>query len=121
MKIHPKDWFVVLQKPGEVLKHNGQHVHFVFNISSTAANPTGFSMSIGYVINTVPKNDAWIRHDPVVGLSDTNGRVRVVSRNNRPAFIRSMGAKDYTPVQKRVKAASKKGFQLNNTLGRKDK
>jgi hypothetical protein len=117
MKICAKDWFVVLQRPGDVLKHNGKHMHFVFNISSPIVNPTGFSISTGYLISTLEKNNAWVRNDRFVGPTDKTGMVEVLPHNGRAHFIKSRENK-YTPVQTKRKRESNKGFKNNNGFGR---
>jgi hypothetical protein len=117
---------LLIQHPGQIIRHYGRHVHCVITAIDATINPTGLSLSIGrkdeYVLDTFMYSSGSKER-----LVEERGGVRQVSRarflseNLTKADIIVVG-KEVVEKKDRMrqrKRPSKGGFQKNNQCARK--
>jgi len=120
-----QDYVLLIQRPGQLIRHYGKHVHCVITAIDTTINPTGISLSIG-------RKDHYVEdiHDYVTGSRDTSvsnactqaSREVFVNTNLTEADKKKLGAEFEKKKQLREKGRTYKrkgGFQLGNQAARK--
>mmetsp|Transcript_17978 Transcript_17978/g.30182 ORF Transcript_17978/g.30182 Transcript_17978/m.30182 type:complete len:130 (+) Transcript_17978:105-494(+) len=111
------DQFHFIHRPGEVMRHRGAHFHMVFNLVQPELNRVGFSMSIGYKVESATLATSYINAAHDVGYQENGGTVKPVRRvdrqkiKSRKGFVSHLkGLPEKAPKLKR----SRGGFQPGN-------
>lgn len=127
---YPQDYLLLIQQPGQIVRHNGKHVHCVITAIDIEANPSMLSLSLGRKDYYPEDNYAFASStkDTLVVASEKKGTFKLLSRD---AFIeQQLTSEDKKKLKSQVKADANKrtrirkrkgGFQKGNTCSKKPK
>ena len=119
-----KDFVLLIQLPGQLIRHNGRHVHCVITAIDPNINPTGFSLSIG-------RKDLYLKdiHAYATGSRDTSishkckqaSRALFINTQLKPKDKKDLGDEYAKKEQLRLQGRKRKhpGFQRGNTAAKK--
>jgi len=117
---------LLIQRPGQLIRHYGRHVHCVITAIDATINPTGFSLSIGRK-DAYSQDTFWYcsgSKERLIAVGDSCKQVtrsRFLKENLTDKDIRELGKefvakKDQMRIRKKRKKA---GFQPGNSHGSK--
>jgi len=121
-----KDFVLLIQLPGQLIRHNGRHVHCVITVIDPNLNPTGFSLSIG-------RKDLYLKdiHAYATGSRDTSishkckqaSRSLFINTQLKPKDKKDLGDEYAKKEQLRLQGRKRKhpGFHRGNTAAKKKK
>jgi len=119
------DYYLLVQEPGDIIKHRGKHYHFVITVYDQSLNPSGLCLSVGKIDVYLEEKIKYVRIvRPVLVKAD--GSLKPTSREK---FMKNqLGSKLSAPVlkeleeNKKKRKASKKlrGFSKGNKLACKE-
>jgi len=114
------NYSLLVQEPGDVIKHLGKHYHFVITVVDSELNPSGICLSLGKIDTNLEDRRQFVRmvSVPVQGRKD--GSITKATKDN---FIKTQLGKDAAPVLKQLKETRKRkrtrgnrGFCKGNKL-----
>jgi hypothetical protein len=120
---YPEDYLLLIQRPGQLVRHNGKHVHCVITAIDIEVNPCGLSLSIGRKDYYPQDNYAFASStkETLVVASKKKGTFKHLSRD---AFIEhQLTSGDKKIMKSQIKADAsrrtrrtkrKGGFQIGN-------
>ena len=120
---YPEDYLLLIQRPGQLVRHNGKHVHCVITAIDIEVNPSGLSLSIGRK-DYYPQDNysfASSTKETLVVASEKKGTFKRLSRD---AFIEhQLTGEEMKKLKSQIKADAsrrtrrtkrKGGFQEGN-------
>ena len=113
---HHKDYALLVQEPGDVIRHRGKHYHCVITAINKFVNPSELCSSIGRIDTPVEEKIKYVRQVPlsVVSLNRKKKITRKAFMNNQ---LTKAVAKTLKPKCKRI--AVTRGFPKGNDAWRK--
>ena len=126
----PQEFLLLIQRPGQAIRHNGRHYHCVITAFDPAVNQNMLSMSLGrkdsYTQDKLDYCNAALPTDCIVKRNKKGGTKKVSKR----LFIKTslitldktrLKWKDNKKSKSKSKSKSKGGFQKGNQLNPKKK
>ena len=115
------DYYLLVQEPGDIIKHRGKHYHFVITVYDQSLNPSGLCLSVGKIDFYLDEKIKYVRIVRPVSVN-ADGSLKPTSKEK---FMKNqLGSKSSGPVLKQLaeikkkRKASKKlrGFSKGNKL-----
>ena len=122
-----KDFVLLIQLPGQLIRHNGRHVHCVITAIDLNNNPTGFSLSIGRKDLYVKDIFAYATGSRDTSISDNckqASREHFINTQLNAADQKKLGVEFEKAKQLRQKGRKRRrrgGFQRGNKAAKKAK
>lgn len=122
-----KDYVLLIQRPGQLIRHNGRHVHCVITAIDLKINPTGFSLSIGRKDLYVNDIFAYATGSRDTSISDNckqASREHFINTQLNAADQKKLGVEFEKAKQLRQKGRKRRrrgGFQRGNKAAKKAK
>ena len=122
----PQNFQILIQRPGDMIIHEGKCYHMVITIINPIVNKSGICFSFGRRFDDLTNKVASAKDNRFNGyIADSNGRLKRVSPNVslKASLGKVLGLKIIKQIEegKKQKASlkSKKGFQKGNNLASK--
>ena len=124
---YPEDYLLLIQRPGQFVRHNGKHVHCVITAIDIEVNPSSLSLSLGRKDYYPQDNYAFASStkETLVVASKKKGTFKHLSRD---AFIKhQLTSEDKKILKSQIEADAsrrtrstkrKGGFQIGNEFSK---
>ena len=124
---YPEDYLLLIQRPGQFVRHNGKHVHCVITAIDIEVNPSSLSLSLGRKDYYPQDNYAFASStkETLVVASKKKGTFKHLSRD---AFIKKqLTSEDKKILKSQIEADAsrrtrstkrKGGFQIGNEFSK---
>ena len=114
-----EEYYLLVQEPGEIIKHRGKHYHFVITVIDQSMNPSGLCLSVKKIDVYLDEKIKYVRIVKPVSVN-ADGSLRPASRET---FMKNQLGSKSGPVLKQLKEKQKqktkkrvRGFSKGNQL-----